>query len=135
MPATIPPAPKPASVDPTKVRAALAHALMLVLLTFLLLNTNRLFTFIDDEANMLGRAARPTSLFLGSLGDVIRGNEHPPLYDLLLHGWIRLTGGALDWLRVPSIVFFAIGLLCLSRAAKLLAGCEAATALLWLGLL
>ena len=113
MPATIPPARKPASVDPTKVRAALAHAFMLVLLTFLLLNTNRLFTFIDDETNMLGPDAQPTSLFLGSLDGIIRGNEHPPLYDFLLpDGSAR---PAARWTGCGSIdCVFAIELLCLT---------------------
>ena len=136
MPAT-PSTPKNAALTPaqTRVRAALAEALLLLLLGFALLYTNRMFTFIDDETNILGPAAQPTSAFLSSLGALIRGHEHPPLYDLLIHVWLRLTGGAMDWLRVPSVVFFVAGLFCLSRAAGLLAGPEAATALLWLGLL
>jgi hypothetical protein len=137
MPATPPSISKNAALTPTqtRVRAALAEALILALLGFALLYTNRMFTFIDDETNMLGPAAQPTAAFLSSLGTLMRGHEHPPLYDLLLHVWLRLTGGAMDWLRVPSVVFFVAGLFCLSRAARLLAGIEAGTALLWLGLL
>jgi hypothetical protein len=127
----------PAALTPaqTRLRVALADASLLLLLAFILFSTNHLFTFIDDEANILGPAAQPTGAFLSSLGTLLRGHEHPPLYDLLLHFWLRATGGAMDWLRVPSVVFFVVGLFCLSRAARLLAGAPASTALLWLGAL
>lgn len=118
-----------------RLRATLAEGSLLLLLAFVLFNTNRLFTFIDDETNILGPAARPTGIFLSSLGELLRGHEHPPLYDLLLHFWLRLTGGAMDWLRVPSVLFFIVGLFCLSRAARLLAGTPGSTALIWLGVL
>lgn len=125
------------ALTPAQMRARMAilEVLMLVLLGFGLLYTNRMFTFIDDEVNILGPAAQPTSVFLKSLGTVIRGHEHPPLYDLLIHVWLRATGGAMDWLRVPSVLFFLAGLFCLSRAARLLGGFDAGTALLWLGVL
>src|SRR6185295_2306676 len=73
--------------------------------------------------------------FFSSLGELLRGHEHPPLFDILLHFWIRLTGGPITWLRAPSVIFFVAGLFCLSRAARLLAGVPASTALLWLGVL
>jgi hypothetical protein len=117
------------------VRENLLNFMLLAMLAIFLFNTNRMFTFIDDEANMLGPDAQPTGVFLRSLGAITRGNEHPPLYDLLLHSWLRLTGGAMDWLRVPSVLFFVAGIFCLSRAAKRLGGSDAAAALLWLGLL
>src|SRR5579862_7301675 len=125
MPAT-PPSASGASLTSAqiRVRAALSEAFILLLLGFALLYTNRMFTFIDDEINMLGPAAQPTSVLLSSIGTLIRGNEHPPLFDLLLHVWLRVTGGAMDWLRVPSVVFFVAGLFCLSRAARILAGPE-----------
>src|ERR1700720_1112700 len=43
------------------------------------------------------------------------GNAHPPLYELLLHVWLRISGGAFDWLRAPAIVCFVLGLWFLSR--------------------
>ena len=136
MPAA-PPSPPSTPLTPaqTRVRAALADAFLLLLVAASLLYTSRMFTFIDDEINILGPAAQPTRAFLASLGDLLRRHEHPPLYDLLIHGWLHLTGGAMAWLRVPSVVFFVAGLFCLSRAAQLLAGPQSATALLWLGLL
>jgi hypothetical protein len=134
----MPKAPRPDAVlTPAQIRlrATLAESSLLLLLAILLFNTNRFFTFIDDETNMLGPAAQPTGVFLSSLGALLRGHEHPPLYDLWLHFWLRMTGGAMDWLRVPSVVFFIAGLFCLSRAARLLAGAPGSTALLWLGVL
>jgi len=136
----MPPAPPPAPITaPTaaqaRVREALGDTFLLLVLGASLLYTNPRFTFIDDETHILGLAAQPTGVFLTSLGDLLRAHEHPPLYDLFLHGWLYLTGGAMAWLRLPSIVFFVAGLFCLSRAAQLLAGPQSARALLWLGLL
>ncbi len=118
-----------------RVRQAVGDAFLLLVLAAALLYSNPRFTFIDDETNILGPAAQPTRVFLSSLPALLRGHEHPPLYDLLLHGWLQLTGGAMVWLRLPSVVFFIAGLFCLSRAARILAGPESARALLWLGLL
>jgi hypothetical protein len=129
-PSTLPLAP-----SQVRFRTDLAESALLLLLGIVLFNTNHLFTFIDDETNMLGPAAQPTGVFLSNLGTLIRGHEHPPLFDLFLHFWLRLTGGAMDWLRVPSVLFFLAGLFCLSRAARLLAGMRGSTALLWLGVL
>ena len=118
-----------------RLRANLADGSLLLLLVFILFSTNHLFTFIDDETLMLGPAAQPTRAFLSSLGEVIAGHEHPPLYDILLHFWIQATAGAMNWLRVPSVIFFVAGLFCLSCAVQLLAGIPGSTALLWLGVL
>ena len=134
----MPKAPLPnAALTPAqlRLRANLAEGALLLLLAILLFNTNRFFTFIDDETNILGPAAQPTGVFLSSLGTLLRAHEHPPLYDLLVHFWLRLTGGAMNWLRVPSILFFLAGLFCLSHAARILAGGPGSTALLWLGVL
>jgi hypothetical protein len=93
-----------------------------VLLGATLVVTNRWFPFIDDECAIIDRAAQPVSstlqLFLRGIGQ----HEHPPLYDLILHGWIRLTGGEMHLLRVPSILFYALGAIVLAEAAKCLAG-------------
>ena len=129
-----PPITAPAAAQ-ARVREALGDAFLLLVLAAALFYTNPQFTFIDDETNMLGPAAQATGAFFSSLGDLSRRHEHPPLFDVFLHGWLRLTGGAMAWLRLPSIVFFVSGLFCLSRAARLLAGPQGARALLWLGLL
>ena len=136
MPTASPPTPITAPIAAqSRVREALGDAFLLLVLAAALLYSNPRFTFIDDETHILGPAAQPSGVFLSSLSALLRAHEHPPLYDLILHGWLRLTGGAMAWLRVPSIVFFVAGLFCLSRSAHLLAGRQGARALLWLGLL
>ena len=85
-----------------------------------LIATNRWFTVIDDEAFIIDRAAKPArqtiQLFLSGVGE----HQHPPLYDLILHGWLRLTNGNMHLLRLPAIVFFVLGVWVLAMAAKLL---------------
>src|ERR1019366_8887874 len=75
-----------------------------------LIGSNRNFTFIDDEVWILDGAAQPVrttlALFRAGLGQ----HEHPPLYDILLHFWLRWTGGNFEYLRVPSVLFFLVGL-------------------------
>ena len=51
-------------------------------------------------------------------------HEHPPLYDLLLHGWLRLTGGEIHLLRLPSVVFYVVGAWVLSLVAKRFGGAQ-----------
>ena len=49
-------------------------------------------------------------------------HEHPPLFDLILHGWLALTSGRENLLRLPSILFYVLGAWALAMAAKQLAG-------------
>jgi hypothetical protein len=68
---------------------------------------------------MAGREAGKTvELFLSAQGQ----HEHPPLYDLVLHGWMSLTGSAPGWLRLPTIFFFCAGLWLIGGTADLLWG-------------
>jgi Dolichyl-phosphate-mannose-protein mannosyltransferase len=87
-----------------------------------LLATNRWFTIVDDECAIIDRAARPVrdiaQPFLRGAGM----HEHPPLYDLLLHGWLRLTAGNIHLLRLPAILFYVTGAWILSLIAKRLGG-------------
>lgn len=96
-------------------------------LGFAIIFTNRWFPAVDDECAIIDRAAQPVSytirLYFGHLGE----HEHPPLYDLILHGWLRLTHGRMDLLRVPAIVFYLLGIWFLVAAAKRLGGYRAAT--------
>jgi hypothetical protein len=107
----------------------------LLLLGIGLVVTNSSVTFIDDEAKILGAAANPLrttlALFLSGAGQ----HEHPPLYDLLLHFWLRWTGGSFDYLRIPSILFFLAGLFLLSRASRHFTGPSGGTAVIWVGVL
>src|SRR6185312_17204738 len=62
-------------------------------------------------------------------------HEHPPLYDILLHFWLRGTSGAFEYLRVPSIFFYLAGIFLLGRIARRLGGPESAFAVIWIGVL
>lgn len=93
-----------------------------VALGIALLVTNRWFTEVDDEVAIVDQAARPLRLTVGRFLNGVGMHEHPPLYDLLLHGWLRLTGGNIHLLRVPAILFFTAGAWALSVAARRLGG-------------
>ena len=100
-----------------------------------LIATNRWFTVIDDEAFIIDRAAKPVrqtiQLFLTGVGE----HQHPPLYDLILHGWLRLTNGNMHLLRLPAIAFFVLGVWVLAMAAKLLGGSRSQACVLWIAAL
>lgn len=107
----------------------------LLLLGIGLVTTNNSVTIIDDEALILGAAANPlrktAALFLSGAGE----HEHPPLYDIILHFWLRWTGGSFDYLRIPSVLFFMAGLFLLGRASRHFTGPTGGIAVIWLGVL
>ena len=114
----------------------IAQQLMpLLIFGIVLIGSGRSFTVIDDEALTLRAAIQPVratlALFLSGTGQ----HEHPPLYDILLHFWLRWTGGAFEYLRVPSIFFFLAGIFLLARAAKRLGGPASSFAVIWIGVL
>ncbi len=84
--------------------------------------SNPWFTPVDDEIAIIDVAARPAvatmKLFLSGGGQ----HEHPPLSDLLLHGWLWLTDGNIHLLRLPSVVFYLLGAWFLAQAARRMAG-------------
>lgn len=84
--------------------------------------TNRSFTFLDDEISIITLAQYPVGhtveLFTSGVGQ----HEHPPLFDLIYHFWLRLTGSRMSFLRLPSIFFFLAGLWTLAVTALRLAG-------------
>jgi hypothetical protein len=115
-----------------------SHAFDVFLLTALalvLFVTNSRITFIDDEVSIISAAATPLRQTLDAFRNGSGVHEHPPLYDILLHFWLYLTGGSFVALRIPSIAFYLLGLWLLSRAAEEIAGRPSARALLWLGAL
>ncbi len=97
--------------------------------------TNPHFTFIADEVTIVQGAARPAASILGAFLHGTGMHEHPPLYDLLLHGWIALAGEHLWALRLPSIAFYLAGIWALGLAASELAGCRAGRAQVWIAVL
>jgi hypothetical protein len=105
----------------------------LFVLGFFLLYSNHLFTIVDAEALNLSREAQPIHVLWAAT--LSGAQAHPPVYDFLLHFWLLLTRGAFDWLRVPSIVFYLVGLWMLSRAAQRTGGENCATVSALLGAL
>ncbi len=99
-------------------------AILPLALGALLVFTNRWFTEVDDEYTIIDRAAKPVyqtvELFLRGVGE----HEHPPLYDIILHGWLRLTGGNVHLLRLPSIFFYVLGTWILAKVARHLGGLQ-----------
>jgi len=57
------------------------------------------------------------------------------LYGIFLHFWLRWTAWNFEYLRIPAIAFFLVGLFFLGRAAHRFAGPVGASALIWLGIL
>lgn len=99
-----------------------------------ILLTNTWFSVIDDEAYQVGSAAQP----LGVVARQFKTSEaqlHPPLPDIILHFWLRLTRNSLPLLRVPSTLFLVLGIWSCSLIAKQEAGESAARATLILGVL
>ena len=95
--------------------------------------TNRSFTFMDDEIAMIQDATAPIAQTAQSFTEGYGGHRHPPLYDLLLAGWMRLTASRVALLRLPATVFYLLGLWFTVQAAGLMGGAAAARAALWIG--
>lgn len=112
---------------PFPIRFEIQTALALAALGAVLMATNPWFTAVDDEVVIIDVAARPLrqtiKLFLGGGGQ----HEHPPLSDLVLHEWLWLTNGNLHWLRLPSVVFYLLGVWLLVQTARRLGGDRAGT--------
>ena len=89
-----------------------------------LMASNRWFTEVDDEYAIVDRAARPAKNIVGLFLSGTGMHEHPPLYDFLLHGWLRLTSGNIHLLRLPSVVFYVLGAWVLSLVAKRFGGAQ-----------
>ena len=110
-----------------------AHLPLLGLAAVLLL-TNPWYGLIDDEAYQVGSAAQPIAI-VATQFKTDAAQLHPPLPDILLHYWLALTGNSLLLLRVPSILFFTLGIWVSSRAAEKAAGPAAARATIVLSML
>ena len=82
-----------------------------------MISTNKWFTAVDDECQEIAHSAQPVLQTIRLYFHNAAQLEHPPLSDLIYHGWLRLTGGEEFLLRLPPIVFFALGAWALSKAA------------------
>jgi hypothetical protein len=94
---------------------------ILAALGWLLISSNHWLSFIDDETTMINAAAQPVHPMLAAFWHGAGLHEHPPLFELLFHVWLRVTGGAFAWLRLPSIFFYLLGLWLLARVGERLA--------------
>jgi len=108
--------------------------LPLLALAATLLLTNPWFGMIDDEAYQVGSAAQPIAI-VATQFKTEAPQLHPPLPDILLHTWLALTGNSLLLLRVPSILFFTVGIWVSSCTAEKAAGPAAARATIVLSVL
>lgn len=85
-----------------------------------LLLTDRWFSYVDDEIVVLDVAtdlSRVLQIFSG-----VGIHEHPPLYDLLIHFWLRWAGGATPWVRLPAVVSYLFGIWLCAAAARQIGG-------------
>src|SRR5580658_8820838 len=95
----MPPRPDPSSKQTPPVgggaipRAVIDVAPLLALGVFFI-STDARFPFIGDEATTLNDAAQPLQTILAIFRSGAGTHQHLPLYDLLLHVWLALTGGA-----------------------------------------
>ncbi len=71
-----------------------------------------------DEALSVGIAQRPVPELL----EALRSDGSPPLYYLLLHGWIRAFGGSDAAVRALSVLFSLAALPLVHRAGQRLGG-------------
>ena len=122
-------------VRPRKRNEMVRQVMPLLILGVGLVASNNYFTVVNDEAWTLDAAAQPLrktlALFISGAGQ----HEYPPLFDIVLHFWLRWTGGNFEYLRIPSILLFLAGLFLLGRAAERFGGPSSAAAVIWLGIL
>ncbi|HEV2520762.1 MAG TPA: hypothetical protein VGT24_00155 [Candidatus Acidoferrales bacterium] len=108
----------------------------LVLLGVGLVSSNPSATILDDEAQTLSQATQQLhDLFARFFSSSQIPYSHPPLFDILLHFWLRWTGGSFAYLRIPSILLFLAGFFLLAQAARQLTGTKGGAALIWAGAL
>src|ERR1700691_3705043 len=119
---------------PSRSRGIL-EVFILAALGWLLVSSNHWLSFIDDETTIINDSMMPVRQMLATFWSGAGLHEHPPLFEMMYHFWLRATGGAFDWLRIPSIVFYLAGLWLVARIGNRLGGEEAGRIILWLGAL
>jgi hypothetical protein len=107
----------------------------LILLGVGLVTTNNAATILADESTTLGTASNPLRTIFGQAFSGSGKLGIHPLFDLLLHFWLRATGGNFVYLRIPSSLFFLAGLFLLGRASRYFTGSSGGTAVIWVGIL
>jgi hypothetical protein len=104
--------------------ARIAAICLVAYAVFLYLAQTRAVAVFDDEAVIVSMAAAqaPAETLRVFLAERRGQHEHPPLYDLLLHFWMRATDDSRPLLRVPSILFWCLGLGLIGATAQRLFG-------------
>ena len=114
-------------------RSPITTVLLLAFSLAIFISTNRMYTMLDDEANAIGIASLPVASQLENLRTG-RITQHPPLGDLLLHGWMVATHDSFAMLRVPANLFLVLSIWFIAKSAEKLAGRRAYWITLGLGL-
>jgi hypothetical protein len=102
------------------LRRRRAAAAISALYALFLFSTNPLVTVFEDEASITAAARRSVRQLAEPFFSGRGGFHHPPLSDVLLHVWLRLTHESPALLRVPSILFYCLAVWILSETAELL---------------
>jgi len=105
--------------------------IVLLMLGAVMVVSDPYFTFIEDEVQMISAAANPVGQIINLFIHGTGLHKHPPLYDLLLHGWLQITGGQMRLLRLPSMGFYLLGIGVLVATARKVSGAKAARTVLW----
>src|ERR687885_740926 len=106
----------------TKARAAAPAALALIVLVSVLLRIQELgIGFWIDEGISVGIADRP----LARIPGVLREDGSPPLYYVLLHGWIAVFGTSEAAVRAMSLLFATLTVVAAWWAGRVLFGSRA----------
>jgi hypothetical protein len=108
---------------------------ILAALAWLLVSSNHWLSFIEDETTIINDSVMPVRQMLASFWSGAGLHEHPPLFEMIYHFWLRASGGSFDWLRVPSILFYLVGLWFLARIGNRLGGEESGRVVLWIAAL
>jgi hypothetical protein len=113
----------------------MTRLLALALLTGLLVVAHHRFTIQEDEALILRNALRPVSDIAAPFLLGRGAHVHPPLSDVLLHGWLLVAPASPGWLRLPNILFYVVGVALCAAAADAAGLPAAGTSLCWFALL
>ena len=102
-----------------RLRLPLLCTLLAIYAGFMI-STNHRLTILDDESTIIVTALEPThqrlELFIHGAGQHL----HPPLTDILLHGWMQLTNYSFAWLRVSAILMYIGGVVVLAKSGEIL---------------
>lgn len=91
--------PEPKAGDRTRVADVVALVAMVALLAFLWGRGRHVWYWVD-EGIAVGISSHP----LGQIPELLRQDGSPPLYYLLLHGWMRLFGSSEPATHILSLV-------------------------------